>query len=70
MVRLVYEIHSTTTDNEAGVATGWNGGRLSTAGEARARELCERRRGPLPAAVFASDLERAVRTAQIAYELR
>ena len=67
MLRLVYETHSTSTDNEAGIATGWNHGRLSEAGEAQARELGERRRDPAPAAVFASDLQRAVQTATIAF---
>ena len=28
-VELVFETHSLTTDNERGVASGWNGGVLS-----------------------------------------
>jgi len=67
MVQVVYETHSTTTDNEAGVATGWRHGRLSERGRRQARELGERRRNDGIAAVFTSDLQRAVETAQIAF---
>jgi broad specificity phosphatase PhoE len=64
---LVYETHSTTTDNEAGIATGWLEGRLSEAGRAQARALGERRRNDGLVAVFTSDLRRAVETAEIAF---
>jgi broad specificity phosphatase PhoE len=65
-VRLVYETHATTTDNDAGIATGWLPGRLSPAGRAQARELGERHARGVDA-VFASDLARAVETAAIAF---
>jgi broad specificity phosphatase PhoE len=65
-VRLVYETHATTTDNEAGIATGWLPGRLSPAGREQARELGERHARGVDA-VFASDLGRAVETATIAF---
>jgi hypothetical protein len=35
-VEIVFETHSLTTDNEAGVATGWLGGQLSERGPAAA----------------------------------
>ncbi|MFJ6851943.1 histidine phosphatase family protein [Streptomyces sp. NPDC091271] len=66
-VEIVYETHATTTDNEAGIATGWLPGRLSDLGCRQARELGERRPGEGFAAVFASDLHRAVQTARIAF---
>jgi alpha-ribazole phosphatase/probable phosphoglycerate mutase len=66
-VDLVYETHSLTTDNEAGIATGWLPGELSQAGRDLARDLGWRRRADNPAAVFASDLARAVQTAYIAF---
>ena len=66
-VEIVYETHATTTDNEAGLATGWLPGRLSELGRRQARELGERRPGDGFAAVFSSDLHRAVRTARIAF---
>ena len=43
-VEIVYETHATSEDNEAGIATGWLPGRLSTHGREQARELGERRR--------------------------
>jgi broad specificity phosphatase PhoE len=66
-IQLVYETHATTTDNEAGIATGWLPGVLSPAGRRQARELGHRRRDDGIAAVFTSDLHRAVDTARIAF---
>jgi broad specificity phosphatase PhoE len=67
-VRVVYETHSTSEDNEAGIATGWLPGRLSAAGRKGARELGERRRDDGLSVVFTSDLRRAAETAEIAFE--
>jgi alpha-ribazole phosphatase/probable phosphoglycerate mutase len=67
-LELVYETHAITTDNEAGIATGWLPGRLSERGCVSAAELGQRRRGDRIAAVYVSDLERAVETARIAFE--
>jgi broad specificity phosphatase PhoE len=66
-VEIIYETHSTTTDNEAGVATGWLPGCLSENGRRQAHELGLRRRGENLAAVFVSDLRRAVETVEIAF---
>jgi len=66
-VTVVYETHTTTTDNERGIATGWLPGALSEAGRREAQELGERRRNDDIAAVFSSDLRRAVETAEIAF---
>ena len=67
MIELVYETHSTTRDNEEGIATGWLPGELSERGRGRARELGRRRRDDGIAAVFSSDLRRAVETAELAF---
>jgi broad specificity phosphatase PhoE len=67
-VRIVFETHSLSEDNEAGMATGWLPGRLSAQGRELARELGARRRVDGLAAVFASDLRRARETAEIAFE--
>ena len=67
MIELVYETHSTTTDNEARIATGWNEGRLSETGREQAKALGERRRDDGLAIVFTSDLHRAAETAEIAF---
>jgi broad specificity phosphatase PhoE len=67
MIELVYETHSITTDNEAGLATGWLPGELSERGLEAARALGERRRHDGIELVFTSDLRRAVETAEIAF---
>ncbi|GAA1986500.1 histidine phosphatase family protein [Terrabacter lapilli] len=66
-VQLVYETHSITEDNEAGIATGWLPGRLSEQGRLLAVELGQRRPADGFAAVWSSDLDRAVETAELAY---
>src|SRR3954454_18247714 len=67
-VRVVYETHSISVDNEEGRATGWLGGTLSDAGREKARLLGERRRKDGIDLVVASDLHRAIETARIAFE--
>ncbi|MGW5344391.1 histidine phosphatase family protein [Streptomyces sp. HUAS TT3] len=66
-VDIVFETHSLTEDNERGIATGRLPGRLSPAGRRLAAELGARRRDDGLAAVFVSDLHRAVETARIAF---
>ena len=66
-VRLVYETHAITTDNEAGIATGWLPGELSDAGRTAARRLGERRRDDGLDAIYVSDLRRALETVEIAF---
>jgi alpha-ribazole phosphatase/probable phosphoglycerate mutase len=64
-VDVVFETHSTSEDNERGRASGWAHSRLSDAGREQARQLGERRRSDNLAAIFSSDLRRAVETAEI-----
>jgi alpha-ribazole phosphatase/probable phosphoglycerate mutase len=66
-VAIVFETHSLTTDNEAGMATGWLAGQLSERGRALAAELGRRRRSDGVEAVFASDLGRSVETVELAF---
>jgi alpha-ribazole phosphatase/probable phosphoglycerate mutase len=66
-VEVVFETHSTSEDNEAGIATGWLPGRLSAVGREQARELGKRRRDDGISVAFVSDLGRAVETAEIAF---
>ena len=68
MTTVVFETHSTSEHNEAGVATGWLGGALSAHGREQAAELGERRRNDGIELVVASDLWRAAETAAIAFE--
>ena len=67
-IALVFETHSMTVDNELGRATGWLPGELSGQGRMQARDLGSRRRDDGIAAVFSSDLARAVETASIAFD--
>jgi 2,3-bisphosphoglycerate-dependent phosphoglycerate mutase len=67
VVEVVFETHSTSEDNERGIATGWLGGKLSAKGRAQAAELGERRRNDGVDTVVSSDLNRAVETARIAF---
>jgi alpha-ribazole phosphatase/probable phosphoglycerate mutase len=67
-VEIIYETHSLTEDNEQGIATGWLPGQLSAQGRRLAAELGVRRRDTGLAAVFSSDLLRAVDTARIAFD--
>lgn len=66
-LQLVYETHSTTTDNEAGIATGWLPGELSEAGRLQAAALGDRRRADAIDVIYVSDLARALETARIAF---
>jgi alpha-ribazole phosphatase/probable phosphoglycerate mutase len=67
---IVFETHATTLDNEAGLASGRSDGPLSSLGEEQARALGARRRNESIDAIFASDLERSRRTAQLAFAER
>lgn len=66
-IQIVFETHSSTVDNETGIATGWLSGHLSEAGRKAAVDLGRRRRNDGLAAVFVSDLARAVETVEIAF---
>jgi 2,3-bisphosphoglycerate-dependent phosphoglycerate mutase len=66
-IQIVFETHSTTEDNENGIATGWLPGRLSELGREQAAGLGKRRRADGVAAVFSSDLARSAETARIAF---
>jgi broad specificity phosphatase PhoE len=66
-IEIVYETHSTTLDNERGLATGWNHGELSITGRKQAEELGLRHADRSVDAVYSSDLGRASETAQIAF---
>ncbi len=65
-VRIVFETHALTTDNEAGIASGWLPGELSEEGLKGAAELGRRRHDDGIAAIYVSDLERALEIVRIA----
>ena len=67
-LEIIAESHATSTDNEAGIATGWLPGTLSELGRRQAVELGSRHRGGTGiATVLTSDLRRAVQTARLAF---
>lgn len=68
MVRIIYFVHGTTTDNEEGISSGWKDAELSALGIQQAKKLREQTRDLKFAAVFCSDLKRAADTAQLAFE--
>jgi alpha-ribazole phosphatase/probable phosphoglycerate mutase len=65
-VEIVFVTHSTSTDNEAGIASGHSDVSLSAIGRRQAAELGESSHGRFDA-VYCSDLRRAVETAEIAF---
>jgi broad specificity phosphatase PhoE len=67
-MKVYYATHSTTTDNEAAIASGWNDVELSVVGKRQAEEV-RRRFDSVPLdLVCVSDLGRAVDTARIAFD--
>jgi len=67
MVTIIFEAHSTTTDNEAHLASGWNDVALSELGLKQSVELGQRYRLDDIDAIFTSDMERASQTATLAF---
>lgn len=68
MVGITFETHSTSFDNENGVASGWMDVRLSPAGTEQAKDMGQRYANANFDAVFCSDLKRAYQTATIAFD--
>jgi broad specificity phosphatase PhoE len=71
MITIWFEPHSTTTDNEANLASGWNDIDLSKMGVEQTLQPVERSRERGIEIIFVSDLQRAIKTgAPTAKELR
>lgn len=66
-LRLIFETHATSVDNEAGLASGWFDVALSTTGEEQARLLGVRRHDDHLTSVYCSDRTRSFHTAKIAF---
>ncbi len=67
MITIIFEAHSTTTDNEAHLASGHNDIALSELGLKQSVELGERYTGKQFDAIFCSDMQRAYKTAELAF---
>lgn len=68
MMNIVFESHSTTFDNENHLSSGQNDVELSPLGIKQAKELGERRKNEHFDVIFCSDLQRAYKTAEIAFK--
>lgn len=64
-MRITYFVHSTTTDNEAGLATGWLQSVLSDKGIEQAKLLSKTLANQSFDAVFTSDLQRAMESTKL-----
>lgn len=67
MIEIIFEAHSTTTDNEAKLASGHNDVELSELGVQQSYELGMRRGNEHFDAIFCSDLQRSYKTAELAF---
>ena len=67
MVTIIFEAHSTTFDNEAHLSSGHNDIELSPLGIQQSKEMGERYASDSFDAIFCSDLQRAYRSAEIAF---
>ncbi len=67
MVKIFFEPHSTTTDNQAQLASGWKDVDLSELGLEQSKQLGERSMDRDLEAIYCSDLRRAVHSAEIAF---
>lgn len=70
MIALIFEPHSTTTDNENEIASGHYDVDLSALGRQQAHEMGARYKDTSFDAVYTSDLRRASHTAEIAFKGR
>jgi broad specificity phosphatase PhoE len=67
MITIVFEAHGTTFDNEAHLSSGHNDVELSPLGVQQSGEMGERYKDDLFDAIFCSDLQRAYKSAEIAF---
>lgn len=67
-IKITYFVHGTTTDNEAGISTGWNQGELSELGIRQSKQLGDLIKDKKFDVVFCSDLKRALDSAKLAFE--
>lgn len=67
-VNITYFVHGTTTDNENGISSGWSDAELSELGIKQSIELRSKTKDKTFEVVFCSDLKRAVKSAQLAWE--
>jgi broad specificity phosphatase PhoE len=64
---IIFESHSTSTDNEKGIASGHLDPPLSEKGRKQAQDLGHRYQRRIIPVVYCSDLQRSIQTAEIAF---
>ena len=67
-VHITYFVHGTTTDNEKEISSGWSDVALSDLGVQQSIALKEQTKDKHFDAVFCSDLQRAVKSAELAWD--
>lgn len=67
MIKIIFESHATSLDNEKHLSSGHNDVELSPLGIQQAKELGERYKDEHFDAIFVSDLQRAYKTAETAF---
>lgn len=66
-MKVYFATHTTTTDNENEIATGWNPGELSETGIEQAKNMSQQLKDIKFDLICTSDLKRAVDTVKIAF---
>ncbi len=66
-VKITYFVHGTTTDNEKEISSGWSDVALSERGVQQSIALKEQTKDMFFDVVFCSDLQRAVKSAELAW---
>ncbi len=66
-MKVYFAAHSTTTDNEKDIASGWKGSELSELGIRQSKEMAETFKDTHIDLICCSDLKRAVDTVKIAF---
>lgn len=67
MIKIIFEAHGTTFDNEAHLSSGHNDVALSPLGEQQSKEMGIRYRDDHFDVIFCSDLQRSYKSAEIAF---
>jgi broad specificity phosphatase PhoE len=67
-VKIIYFVHGTTKDNEAGKSTGWADGELSDLGIQQAKDLGRQASEKGFSVIFCSDLKRAVDSVALGFQ--
>lgn len=69
MIKIIYFVHGTTTDNAAKLCSGWKEAMLNDLGKEQAENLgnVSRKRGDKFDVMFTSDLKRAIESSKIAF---